>query len=221
MAEAERISEETTVDEGQQETLIDQGDESSPEENETQQEAESTDQDDSSGDKDAEDKESAPETYAEFDIPEGMPVDEKATEQFSEVAKDLGLTQEQAQKLVSLEAERMTQMQATSEEAQATVVAGWVDEVKADPEIGGANLDANLGIAKAAVETFASDELKALMDMPSAENPKGIGLGNHPAMIRHFYKLGTQMSEDKPGVVGNVTHVQKSAADTLYPSKEN
>ena len=119
------------------------------------------------GDKPAE----VPEKY-EFKAPEGVELDSVAADEFSALAKDLKLTADQAQGVVDI-AVKMQQRQA---ESVAATVKEWGDQSKADKEFGGDNLDANLAIAKKAVDTFGSDAFKQLLSSS--------GLGNHPEVIR-------------------------------------
>jgi hypothetical protein len=55
--------------------------------------------------------------------------------------------------------------------------------------IGGDKLAENLGIARKALDQFGTPELKDVLNMT--------GFGNHPAVIRAFYKIGKAISEDK------------------------
>jgi len=153
----------------------------------------------------------APETYADFDVPENVIVDTELMGQFKSAAKDIGLSQEQAQHLASMGAvmaQKITEQAAT---AQTERVAAWEAETKADKEIGGAALDANLSLAKKALDAFGSPELNQLL----ADS----GIGNHPAIIKAFVKAGKAMSEDTlmPSSA-QVPGAQTSIAQKLYPN---
>ncbi len=86
----------------------------------------------------------------------------------------------------------------------------WVAKAKADPELGGDKFDANLAVAKKAMDRFATPEFKAYLNET--------GLGNHPEMLRMLFKTGQAISEDKfvPSNQGNAK--ARDAAKTLYPS---
>lgn len=167
-----------------------------------------------SGDEGMED--GAPDEY-KFEAPEGVEVNEEALAQFSEKAKDLGLTQAQYQALI----EYQTQLNAEGQETMATQyqqrVTEWAEATRNDPVIGGESLDANLGLAKRAIETFGDPELAALIDTPSADNPDGLGLGNHPAFIRLLYKVGSAVSESSL-VTGDSKVEGPSSLERMYPS---
>lgn len=160
------------------------------------------------GDKAADKPQGAPEKY-EFKPPEGREFDAAVLEQFSEVARELNLPQEAAQKVIDKIAPALAEKQARLVEE---VRAGWVEGAKADKEFGGEKLAENLAVAKKALEAFGSPELKTLLNET--------GLGNHPELIRAFYRAGKQISEDRfvPGG-GNAAQPTRSAAEVLYDNK--
>ncbi|MBH2961615.1 peptidase [Serratia marcescens] len=159
-----------------------------------------------SGDKtDKKDKPAAPEKY-EFSAPEGQELDANALAVFEPIAKELGLSQEQAQKLVDI----YPQIQQQQAEAWSKQVSDWGEQVKADKEIGGDKFNASVGAAQRALDQFGNPELREYLNAS--------GLGNHPALVRFCAKVGKAMAEDSfvvPGQGG-----QRSAADILYGKKE-
>lgn len=150
----------------------------------------------------------APEKY-EFKLADGAALNPDVQVQFEAVARELNMTQEAAQKLVETMGPKIAAVQA----AEVTrVQAEWTAAVKADKEIGGQNFDANLAIAKSAVDRFGTPEFKTFLDES--------GLGNHPEMIRMMYKAGKSITEDKI-VTGNQGNApQRNAAKTLYPNSK-
>lgn len=126
----------------------------------------------------------APEKY-EFTAPEGATLDDAVIGQFSEVAKELNLPQDAAQKILDKMAPAMAARQAEQVEA---IRAGWADEARVDKEFGGDKLDENLGTAKRALDQFGTPELRTLL--------KETGMGNHPEVIRFMYRAGKAISED-------------------------
>lgn len=150
-------------------------------------------------------KPSAPEKY-EFAAPEGQELDANALAVFEPIAKELGLTQEQAQKLVDI----YPQIQQQQAEAWSKQIADWGEQVKADKEIGGDKFNASVGLAQRALDQFGNPELREYLNAS--------GLGNHPALVRFCAKVGKSMAEDS-FVVPNQGG-QRSAADILYGNKE-
>ncbi|ECG3547392.1 peptidase [Salmonella enterica] len=151
-------------------------------------------------------QEGAPEKY-EFKPAEGQELDTAALEQFEPIARELNLTNEQAQKMVDLYGTKiMPMVQQQQAEAWQKTTEQWAADVKADKEIGGDKLTANLSSAQRALDLFGSPELKEYLE--------GTGLGNHPELVKTFIKIGKAMSED--GMVSGKQSGQRSAAEVLY-----
>ena len=157
---------------------------------------------------DAKAKAGAPEEYAEFTMPEGMQVDTALLDQFKPIAKELNLTQEQAQKLVDLQAQSVVNAEKTRAEQWANITKEWQTTAKADAEIGGTEYDANCKIAVRAINTFGTPELKTMLNQ--------YGIGNHPEMIRLMTRIGKGMAEDKIVIPGAGVGTKKSIEDNLY-----
>ena len=181
-------------------------------EGEQRQDDKSQDDKPADGDKPAEkpdDKEQkqegAPEKY-EFTAGEGIELDTEALKDFEPVARDLNLTNEQAQKLVDAYPKILAGVQQRQAEAWQAQTEQWAADVKADKEIGGDKLTANLSAAQRALDQFGSSELKEYLN--------ATGLGNHPDLVKTFVKIGKAMSED--GMVDGSNQGQRSAAEVLY-----
>ncbi|EBZ4662830.1 peptidase [Salmonella enterica subsp. enterica serovar Bovismorbificans] len=172
-------------------------------------EEKSADGDKSKEDKPAEDKEQkqegAPEKY-EFQAAEGVELDAEALKDFEPVARELNLTNEQAQKLVDTYPKILEGVQHRQMEAWQKTTEQWAADVKADKEIGGDKLTSNLSAAQRALDQFGTPELKEYLNTT--------GLGNHPDLVKTFVKIGKAMSED--GMVDGSNQGQRSAAEVLY-----
>ena len=193
---------------------------------ETEQQAESVqDQQDS-------DESSAESETSESEKPEGAPekyefnskvadapneLDPEVLTAFGEVAKDLDLPQEAAQKVLDKVA---PVIQAKQAKAVEQARADWANESQSDEEFGGEKLAANLEIAKTSLKEFGTDALKSLLQES--------GLGNHPEVIRFMYRAGKAISED--GYVGNSQGANAKGgipkdfngiADALYSNQQN
>jgi hypothetical protein len=152
------------------------------------------------------DKPAAPEAYTDFKAPEGVELDTEVLGDLKTLGKELGLSQENAQKVFDLGL-KMQQRQGEAWQAQ---MAKWVDEAKADKEFGGEKFAENLALVQKAVTQFGSPDLKAYLDKT--------GLGNHPEMVKTFYRIGKAISADG-FVPGGKNTSPKSIADRLYPTK--
>jgi hypothetical protein len=147
--------------------------------------------------------EGAPEKY-EFKAPEGQQYDSGILSAFEVAAKDSNLSQEAAQKLLDTMSPKIAERQV---EQVMALRRDWAEASKTDKEFGGANLEVNLATAKKAYDTFASPELKGLLD--------STGLGNHPEVIRMLFKVGKSLSEDS-FVAGAAATRQANRLDILY-----
>ena len=149
-----------------------------------------------------------PESYT-FTAPDGLALDSGVTDAFAGVAKELGLSQDAAQKLVATMAPVMAQRQSDSLQAQRTE---WREQAVADKDFGGDKLTDNLAAARRARDAFASPELTQLLEQT--------GLGDHPEVIRLFVKTGKAMSED--GLVsGRATGATRDARSIYSASNMN
>jgi len=164
--------------------------------------------------------EGAPDKY-EFnakvaDAPEEL--DPEVLTAFGEVAKELNLPQEAAQKVLDKVA---PVIQAKQAKVLEEVKAGWVSDSQADKEFGGENLNDNLEVAKSALDAFGNQALKSLL--------VETGFGNHPEIIRFMYRAGKAISEDS--YVGNSEGANYSGnngpkdfnaiANSLYSNQQN
>lgn len=147
--------------------------------------------------------EGAPKSY-EFKAAEGTTFDDAVIGAFSEVAKDLNLSQEDAQKVLDKVAPVIQARQAEQITAAQTA---WAEQSKADKEFGGDKLQENLAVAKQALDTFGTPELRTLLNES--------GMGNHPEVIRFMVRAGKAISEDR-FVSGGGGVATKSDARRLY-----
>ena len=148
-----------------------------------------------------------PAEYEPFTRPEGLGVDEELLGEFKAEAKRLNLSQEDAQKFVDLQAKAL----AKQTEQLANVRAQWAEQTKTDKEFGGEALSENLGVAKKALDTFATPELRKLLNES--------GLGNHPEVIRTFLRVGKAISEDGRVVSGLKAATSADPAKRLFPNQ--
>lgn len=162
--------------------------------------------------KQGEAKTGAPEEYADFTIPEGVEMDANLTTDLKAVAKELGLSQEQAQRLADIGI-KQAQGQA-AKQTQVLTDAGerWATEARADKEFGGEKFEENLGLAKKAVDAFGTPELKTLLNETK--------LGNHPEVLRFMVRAGKAISQDRfEGGRAAPAGEKRSAEDRLYGNK--
>lgn len=152
----------------------------------------------------------APEKY-EFKLPDGnAALSGETLAAFEGVARELDLPQDQAQKVIDKLAPAISAQNAAAFEQAKT---DWSSASASDKEFGGDKLPENLAVAKKAVDQFASPELRKLLE--------SFGFGNHPEMVRLFYRVGQQISEDKFVSGGTRGATRNSAASVLYDNTQS
>ncbi len=143
--------------------------------------------------------------YEFKDVPEGYDV--AGLEKF---ARDNKIPPEIAQKFVEREkaaaAATSSKMADTFKEL---ATKGWVDQLKADKEVGGKNWDASIATVKRANDTLP-DSIKKEID----EN----GLGNNPILFKVLRHFGAGLKEDS-FVRGQQATGERTLAERLYGNK--
>lgn len=128
----------------------------------------------------------APESYEPFETSEGLVMDDKSLEGFTEIAKSLNLSQEQAQKLVSFQSEMVKQQQDSILAENDKLTNEWLKETN---QIFGAKKDEHVASMKKVLD--ARPELKQyLIDTK---------LVNHPQIAKVLSDFGKLISEDDGG----------------------
>ncbi len=163
------------------------------------------------------DPEGPPEAYdlaltikAEDGTETPVAMDPVLVEAATPILKDLGLTNDQANKVLPLVPQIQQQALKAQSDAFETMATDWAKQVKADPEIGGKNwptTDANMGRA---LDKFGSPELTDLLEQSR--------LGNHPAFVRVFNQIGAAMGEDFQFPRGNPKAEKLPREAVLYPA---
>jgi|TARA_Y100000310_G_scaffold345661_1_gene467879 hypothetical protein len=158
-------------------------------------------------------KSDVPEKYDEFRLPEGLQMSEQRMTDFSEFAKDLGLTQEGAQQAIdfwnkaqleNIEAEKASHEASMNE---------WKQETLKDEIIGGNNIDETIANAAYFLQQYDTDDsLKELFETT--------GIGNNVAVVRLVSTLGGMMKEDGilSGAIRSGIETPVSAAKKMFPS---
>jgi hypothetical protein len=159
-----------------------------------------------------------PETY-ELTPPEGFEkLDDGLVAEATPVFKELGLSNEQANKLMPL-AGKMAEKIVSDRDQQlmGTILEqrkDWLETAKKDPEIGGQNWDATLGIAAKAM-----DQLGFAKGSPLRVALNDSGFGNHPEMIRFMATVGKAIGEDSDFARSVTGGEKKTDAEVFYGAK--
>lgn len=176
----------------------------------TQQTATTDASTDAKGDGSSATQNVVPEKY-EFKAPEGVTFDGELVGEFEGIAKELGLSQANAQKVTDIGAKMAQKFQSKQAEAMQQLSTEWVAAATSDKEFGGEKLNENLAVAQKALTTFGTPELRGLLEQS--------GFGNNPEVIRFMYRAGMAISEDKlvTGGARSATSGQ-TQAQRLFPN---
>lgn len=130
-----------------------------------------------------------PEKY-DFKFPDGFdasalgPIFEKATARM----KAAGLSNEHAQAMIDLHVEAMK----SNIEGVDELRAGWLEELKADKEVGGEKFEASKTAVRNLFKRVATaEELKEIEDVFYE-----FGVGNNPALFRVMHRISKAIKED-------------------------
>jgi antitoxin component of RelBE/YafQ-DinJ toxin-antitoxin module len=162
----------------------------------------------------------APEAY-DFRAPEGGTLDPAVLESATPIFKELGLSQDAAQKLVDFYTAQTGKINADLVKSVETMRAGWREAVMKDADLG-SKLDSvktELGRAKDRL----SPEVRTAFDTALNET----GMGDHPAIVKALYEFsklvneGTHVTGGAPSPLGQNSKGQPSRptiAGALYPN---
>lgn len=139
---------------------------------------------------------------------EGSDIDPAFIDSYASLAKKYGMNQENATALLKDAAEILNRMDKQTVTRQTDE---WIEASRNDKEFGGAAINANLAVAKKALDTYGTPEIRQLLETT--------GLGNNPEVIRFFWRVGKTLTEDgtvtgQAGVAGIRTF--DDAAKKLY-----
>jgi len=152
-------------------------------------------------------KPGAPEKYGDFTLPEGTALDTEILTEFQASAKEMNLTQEQAQKLVDIQLKAVAKAYDATDTNFKQLKETWKTE---SMKLLGNEPEKQLAVAAKAMSTFGTPKLREVLEES--------GLGNHPELVSFFLKVGKAVSEDTlPD--GKDAKATKSAAEVLYPAK--
>lgn len=145
-------------------------------------------------------------------------IDPVLLEKATPVLKDVGLTNEQANKVASLVPEIQARIEQKQADDFAAMKAQWAKDAQADTEIGGANWKETQNLAAKALDKFIGPAVNDKGEKnPFRQMLDDTGLGNHPEMIRAFRNVGAAIAED--GSMPRSDHAiqKKSREEELYP----
>lgn len=156
----------------------------------------------------------APEKY-ELTL-EGVELDAEMLEAADPIFRELNLSNEEAGKFLPLAKQYADKIGETIindlvAQGQAKRKA-WLDEAKADPEVGGAKWDESLHLAAKGFDAIGFKD-----GHPFRQALEETGFGNNPHMIFLARKLGELVSEDGLFERGDAARKVENVAALMYP----
>lgn len=143
-----------------------------------------------------------------LELPKDSKLHQTDVDRIAATARERGLSQEQATALLTEADTAARGFEKRLVETVAAKRAEWVTTVKADPEIGGANLAKTNANAMRVVERFMSPALR--------EELRTTGYGDHPELVRFLSKVGAAMAEDTPPDGGKPAISKPTPEQVLY-----
>lgn len=144
----------------------------------------------------------------ELKLPDGLKGDDPTIGQFREVAKELGLKSDGAQKIFDLYVGAQQAARQAAVEKYEQQQKAWVESATNDKEFGGAKFEENLSYARKAIAKFGSPELEQLLDQS--------GFGNNPALVRFAYRIGKAMAEDSVAGSASQANGASDSAESFH-----
>lgn len=146
----------------------------------------------------------APEKYEPFVGDDGAPLEGPLVDAWTGKAKDLGLSQEDAQSVVALYRE-------VEGDIRTKVKAQWLEQSKADPEIGGPKWEEAAADAKLAVDKINKDLWPLLVES---------GLDHHPEVVRTFVRAAAHYKEGSAAEGKPKPPEGKTPAQKMFPNSQ-
>lgn len=155
-----------------------------------------------------------PEKY-DLKPPKDSVLDARAVEEIAAFAKAQGFSQEQAQAHLERENKAISSYVSKQQQMSQELNHGeWLQTLKTDREVGGANFDANGQLAyRAAVKWFGEEFVDVL---------RKSNLNHYPALFKGLVKLGQAQADDtmvQPGAQSG--GAKKSPAEIIYGTSQN
>lgn len=150
-------------------------------------------------------------------LPENSVLSEDHVEKTVAFAKEQGLSNDAAQKMIDRDNTLVAAKQQDGlDQLDVLVNETWPKQAAEDKEIGGDDFGKNCELAKRVVNKFFDDDFKNLLNPKSEDNPTGVGYGNHPGLVKGLVRIGKVMSDDSLVLGKANTTNEKSDIDKLY-----
>lgn len=157
----------------------------------------------------------APETYANFTMPEGRTLSKETLGEATTLFKELGLNQESAQKLIDFATKNQISTESAGQTAYNEMREGWRGEVLKDTTLStGTDLkpEVKQSIGRA-IDSLGSElgpQFRQILDTS--------GLGDNLTMVKAMYEMSKFITEGRPVIGGGPAKTGQQAPDAKPPS---
>ncbi len=150
-----------------------------------------------------------PEKY-DLKMPDGSPLTKAYSEKIASYAKEQGLSNEAAQKVLERDHSVVTDFVEAQRAALKERSEAWVTELEGDKEFGGDHFNKNVELVHRVVDQFAPEDLKQTL--------RETGYGNHPGLVRFLHRIcqAAGASEDSFFVPKSQSATAKDMAEQFY-----
>ena len=150
-----------------------------------------------------------PERY-ELTMPEGWTLDEEGLAELTPIMHELKASNEQVQAVADLYIRRMSAAREKQIAAERETVKNWREELRNDPEIGGAKYEENLASVKKMLIKYGSEDFYNYLDDSS--------LGNYPPFVKVMVKIAKELEDDRfvPGAGASSDEPVAAAAKMIF-----
>lgn len=148
--------------------------------------------------------------YESLSFPQEVPVRPEIWDEFKNLAREMRLSPENAQRLVDLEARAAQLAGRNGNDARQEILQSWADKTKA---LFGPGYEKEIDAALRAADAFGGEELRDLLE--------ATGLGNHPVIVKTFNQIGRRMGEDEFIGGAHARGTDKTFTEALYGVKSN
>lgn len=153
-------------------------------------------------------KETKTEIAYDLKVPENSFISDARVQELTKLAKDNGLTNEQAQSLVNVEHDAVTRFAKAQVDEFNKLKAGWKNEVQADKDFGGDKYRETVAVAHEFVKNYAPQSLIAELEKT--------GYGDYPDLVKMFAKAGRDLESAKFIPSRSASKTPQSKAEKWY-----
>jgi len=148
----------------------------------------------------------------EYDLkmPEGTMLEESVKDEIVSIAKEQGLSNENAQKLLDMQSAAVDSFKTQAMEAHHEQLDSWYEELRVDKEVGGDNITESAELAKRAVIEFGGEEFLAELN--------DTGYANHPGLFKMLVNVGREIEAGSLVLPGAQPNKPVNVADVFYPT---